>query len=109
MTSSIQVARDARVQEIMRGAYALVVTRDPEGTYSSEVLEFPGCLSGGDTAAEAVANLERAMELWIESELEEGRPIPEPTGGAGLAGSLRYDDRDTSDTPRPTEDRVHQR
>ena len=92
MTSSIPVARDARVTEIMRDAYTLVVTRDPEGTYSSEVLEFPGCFSGGDTAAEAIANLEQAMELWIESELEEGRPIPPPTGAEGLARPLRYEE-----------------
>ena len=78
--------------EIMRSAYTLVVTRDPEGTYSSEVLEFPGCFSGGDTAAEAVSNLERAMESWIESELEEGRLIPPPTGAEGLARSLRYEE-----------------
>ena len=109
MTSSIPVARDARVPEIMRGAYTLVVTRDPEGTYSSEVLEFPGCFSGGDTAAEAVSNLERAMESWIESELEEGRPIPEPTGAAGLAGLLRYEDGGAADAPMPTRDRTQQR
>ena len=100
---------DSRVAEIMRGAYTLVVTRDPEGSYSSEVLEFSGCFSGGDTAAEAVSNLERAMELWIESELEEGRPIPAPTGAAGLAGTLRYEDRRAADAPRRTEDRVPQR
>ena len=97
------------VAEIMRGAYTLVVTRDPDGSYSSEVLEFPGCFSGGDTAAEAVSNLERAMELWIESELDEGRPIPSPTGAAGLAGTLRYEDRRAADAPRRTEDRVPQR
>lgn len=108
MTSSIQVARDARVQEIMRGAYTLVITRDPEGPYSSEVLEFPGCFSGGDTAAEAVSNLERAMESWIESELEEGRPIPAPTGGAGLAGSLRYEDGGAADAPRSAREQVSQ-
>ena len=96
------------VAEIMRDAYTLVVTRDPEGSYSSEVLEFPGCFSGGDTAAEAVSNLERAMELWIESELEEGRPIPAPTGAAGLAGPLRYEDGDAADQRRRTRDQVRQ-
>ena len=99
---------DSQVAAIMRGAYTLVVTRDAEGTYSSEVLEFPGCFSGGDTAAEAVSNLERAMELWIESELEEGRPIPAPTGAAGLAGSLRYEDGDAADQRRRTRDQVRQ-
>ena len=92
MTSSTTNIQDPRVSEIMRGAYTLVVTRDPEGTYSSQVLEFPGCFSGGTTAAEAASNIEDAMALWIESELEQGRPIPAPTGGEGLAGSLRFEE-----------------
>ena len=108
MTSTRTETMASRVAEIMRNAYTLVVTRDPEGTYSSEVLEFPGCFSGGDTAAEAVSNLERAMELWIESELEEGRPIPAPTGAAGLAGSLRYEDGGASDAPRSAREQVSQ-
>ena len=107
-TPQREVATTAHDGDIMRGAYTLVVTRDPEGSYSSEVLEFPGCFSGGDTAAEAVSNLERAMELWIESELEEGRPIPAPTGAAGLAGSLRYEDGDAADQRRRTRDQVRQ-
>ena len=46
--------------------------------------------------------------LWIESELEEGRPIPAPTGAAGLAGSLRYEDGDAADQRRRTRDQVRQ-
>lgn len=92
MTSSTTDVRDPRVAEIMRGSYTLIVTRDPEGTYSSQVLEFPGCFSGGATAAEAASNIEEAMVLWIESELEQGRPIPEATGAEGLDRPLRYED-----------------
>ena len=77
--------------DVMRGAYTLILTRDPEGTYSGQVLEFPGCFSGGATAAEAALNLERAMAGWIESELEQGRDIPPPTGGEGLSRSLRVE------------------
>ena len=89
MTAAV---RDQRVDEIMCGAYTLIVTRDPEGTYSAQVLELPGCFSGGATAAKAASNIEDAMALWIESELEQGRPIPEPTGAEGLARPLRYED-----------------
>ena len=91
MTSSTTVAADARVEAIMRGAYTLILTRDPEGTYSAHVAEFPGCFSGGDTAAEAASNLEAAMAGWIESELEAGRPIPAPMGDSLPVASLRYD------------------
>ena len=73
-------------------SYTLVVTRDPEGTYSAQVIEFPGCFSGGASAAEAASSIEEAMALWIESELEQGRPIPPPTGAEGLARPLRYEE-----------------
>ena len=92
MTSSTTDVRDPRVSEIMRGSYTLIVTCDPEGTYSAQVLELPGCFSGGATAAEAASNIEGAMALWIESELEQGRPIPEPTGAERLARPLRFED-----------------
>ncbi len=92
MTSLTTGVQDPRVSEIMRGAYTLVVTRDPEGTYSAQVIEFPGCFSGGASAAEAASNIEDAMASWIESELEQGRPIPAPTGAEGLARPLRYED-----------------
>ena len=91
-TRSTRDIHDPRVSEIMRGAYTLIVTRDPDGTYSAQVIEFPGCFSGGATAAEAASNIEDAMAVWIESELEQGRPIPEPTGAEGLARPLRYED-----------------
>src|SRR5262249_32249751 len=54
----------------------------------AEIIEFPGCIAEGETAEEAVANLERTAKDWIESELEENHNIPEPASGAEYSGRL---------------------
>ena len=45
-----------------------------------EVPELPGCIAGGSSYQEAVANAERIINEWIDSAKEEGRSIPEPKG-----------------------------
>lgn len=51
--------------------------------YISRCLELQGCHSDGDTEAEALANLNEAMALWIETNLEAGDYIPEPKQFSG--------------------------
>jgi antitoxin HicB len=45
-------------------------------------------MSEGDTAEEAVAMIQEAMELWLEVALEEGIPIPEPRPDDGYSGKF---------------------
>ncbi len=40
--------------------------------------DLPGCMSQGDTPAEARANLDDAREMYIASLVEDGLPVPEP-------------------------------
>lgn len=42
--------------------------------------DLEGCMAEGSTADEAVANLADSRELWIESRLSRGYPVPEPIG-----------------------------
>ncbi len=52
---------------------------DGDGAYwFATVEELPGCMSDGDTEAEALASVRDAMHGWISAALEAGRPIPEP-------------------------------
>ncbi len=37
---------------------------------------LPGCISEGDTRAEALSNIKEAIELYIESLQADGEPIP---------------------------------
>ena len=48
--------------------------------YIAEVPELAGCMSDGQTMAEALANVETVIAEWIETAEELGRDIPEPRG-----------------------------
>lgn len=45
-----------------------------------EIPELPGCMTHGDTYAEAVMRAEEAMQAWIETAQEDGEEVPEPRG-----------------------------
>lgn len=47
--------------------------------------DLPGCMSDGETPAEALANVYDAIECWMEGAEELGRVIPEPSVSAKSA------------------------
>ena len=47
--------------------------------YVAEHPDLPGCGAHGETIADAIKSLEESKELWIETSLEKGMQIPEPT------------------------------
>ena len=53
---------------------------EDDDAYLAEVPELPGCMSDGETHAEAAANAEDAMRAWIETARELGRAVPQPKG-----------------------------
>lgn len=74
--------------EYLKEPYARILIPEEGGRYSAEVLEFPGCFSQGDTAEEAIYNLEEAAKNWIETTLESGKPIPNPSAHYGYNGKI---------------------
>jgi antitoxin HicB len=66
---------------IMQRPYHRVISGEPQGGFLAEVLELPGCVTAGETATEALRNLDEAMALWLACALEDGLPIPEPSAG----------------------------
>jgi predicted RNase H-like HicB family nuclease len=46
----------------------------------AEVPELPGCAADGATYQEAITNVERVIQEWIETARALGRPIPTPRG-----------------------------
>jgi predicted RNase H-like HicB family nuclease len=64
--------------DFLRKPYARRLIPDESGGFVASIQEFPGCIAEGDTADEALANLDRAAESWIEASLEAGQTIPEP-------------------------------
>lgn len=57
--------------------YPAVFYPDPEeGGYTVEVPDLPGCVTEGDSLAEAIFMAEDAASGWVLGELEDGRPAP---------------------------------
>ena len=45
-----------------------------------DVPELPGCMADGETAVEALENVEIIINEWLEQARELGREIPQPKG-----------------------------
>ncbi len=59
--------------------YSIFIKYDPvDEIYVASVPELPGCMAHGNTKEQALREIETAKELWIETALEDGQPIPEP-------------------------------
>jgi len=54
--------------------------REEDGRWLAEVPELPGCMAHGDTQELALANAKDAIQLWIDTAREIGKPIPAPKG-----------------------------
>ncbi len=81
--------RRRTVDEYLGRPYARVVVPDPEtGTYSATMLEFPGCVTQGDSREEALSRLEDAARSWLEAALDLGQQVPEPSAEAAYSGRL---------------------
>lgn len=74
--------------EYLKMPYQRCVVPDSDGSYRAEINEFPGCIATGDTASEALANLEDVAASWLEVALEQGLRIPEPMDNSGFSGKL---------------------
>ena len=49
------------------------------GGYLAIVPDLPGCMSDGDTPAQAFANAQDAIAEWIATAIDMNRPIPDPS------------------------------
>jgi predicted RNase H-like HicB family nuclease len=51
---------------------------ETDDAWVADVPDLRSCSAFGDTPAEALAEVEKAMEAWLEVAREDGLPIPEP-------------------------------
>ncbi|MBI1390924.1 MAG: type II toxin-antitoxin system HicB family antitoxin [bacterium] len=56
----------------------IVYWSEKDQAFLVEVPELPGCMADGETYEQAVANAQKAIEMWIETARDHGKPIPEP-------------------------------
>jgi len=77
------------LENYLKKPYSRILIPDDEsGTFTAEILEFPGCIAQGDTAKEAYERLEEAAKAWIEAALELGQEIPPPSLAHGYGGKV---------------------
>jgi predicted RNase H-like HicB family nuclease len=58
----------------------IIYWSDEDQVFIAEVPELPGCTAHGSSQEEALASANQAMQLWIDTAREFGRPVPEPKG-----------------------------
>lgn len=60
-----------------------------DGGYIALSPEFPGLSAFGKTPEEAIRESETALELFVETYLESGNPLPEPNVIKEFSGQIR--------------------
>ena len=75
-------------EEWLKEPYTRIIVPSEDGTFTAEMLEFPGCIAQGDSGNEALRNLEKTAKAWIEATLEEGRDVPHPCSGYDYSGKI---------------------
>ena len=61
--------------------YAVIIeplSEENGGGFLATVPELPGCISDGESRAEALANVEDAIATWLYCARKAGHDIPEP-------------------------------
>ena len=51
---------------------------EEDGGYIADIPDLESCSAFGETAEQALAELERAKAAWLEAARESGKPIPPP-------------------------------
>lgn len=70
-------ARQAQIARILRKPYTRMIIPDEDtGTFTAEMLEFPGCVTQGDTVDEAYDNLSHVAAAWLDVLLDQGDAVP---------------------------------
>jgi predicted RNase H-like HicB family nuclease len=90
----------ARAEELAKRPYLIMTsveeTTDEQPIFFARVLEIDGCFGQGETHEAAVEDLRFAMVDLIESLLEDGLPVPDPTKlieltlGTAVQGSYTF-------------------
>ena len=58
--------------------HQVTIVQDEDGVFTAEVPSLPGCITQGATRTEAIENLEKAIEIYIESVKAHGAPLRPP-------------------------------
>ncbi len=78
------------IEYYMNLPYRLEIIPDvEEGGFAAHFPELPGCITVGDTVEEAIRNIFDAKRQWLETEIADGRTIPEPETLDSYSGQFK--------------------
>jgi predicted RNase H-like HicB family nuclease len=60
----------------MAHRFTVIFEKEDEGVYHVFCPTLPGCHTQSETIEEGVTNIREAMELYVESLIEDGLPVP---------------------------------
>ena len=65
----------------MMNRYEIIIYwSNEDNVFIAEVPELPGCMAHGNSYEEALLNAKEAIDLWIDTAIEFGDPVPVPKG-----------------------------
>ena len=73
-------------------AYPVVIYKDPESDYGTEVPDLPGCYSAGSTLSEALEETREAIYTHLEGMAKDGEVAPAPSDLSVIQQSNDYTD-----------------
>ena len=73
-------------------AYPVVVYKDPESDYGTEVPDLPGCYSAGSTLSEALEETREAIYTHLEGMAKDGEVAPASSDLSVIQQSNDYTD-----------------
>jgi antitoxin HicB len=76
----------AEVQRLMALPYTHELLPNEDGTWFARIVEFSGCMTEGDTKAQALEMLDDAMPDWLTAKLDDGDSIPPPLAPKSFSG-----------------------
>jgi predicted RNase H-like HicB family nuclease len=57
--------------------YTVIIEKEEDGGYHAFCPALPGCHTQGDDLDDALVNIEEAIELYVESLVEDGETVPD--------------------------------
>ncbi len=76
----------------MSRRFRVVLEKEKEGGFHVFCPALPGCHTQGETTDEAIQNIREAIQLYVESLVKDGQPVPEDDMPSEHEGGFRVDD-----------------
>lgn len=68
--------------------YRIILSKEPEGTFTATVPSLPGCITYGDNVEHAIQMAKDAIELYLEELRSRGEEIPDDSNTLEYSLSL---------------------